>query len=286
MWSVRFFAMCFTAFVLESAAENPWPMYGQGPAHAHVQRSSPVLADGAAGWTFKTGGLVYGAPAVGEDETVYASSWDGHLYALHPNGSVRWKFLIKAHDQIWSSPALAPCSNCTDTVVYLGGSESLLAVGLTAAGQPALRWSIHTRAPVLASPTVGSDGNIYIGGLDSSLRAVSPAGTVLWEYRPSKGGRIYASAALGSEAAFYATMGGEVSGWSMARQPRTTTTDLHVTTTVVLTPGRRPQQDHGRAAVGRDAVHAPDHLVPRPRRRRGASVRSQPGRAAARNPHG
>jgi hypothetical protein len=43
-------------------------------------------------WAYKTGGAIWGAPAV-NDGTVYFGSDDGNLYAVDAqNGSLRWKF--------------------------------------------------------------------------------------------------------------------------------------------------------------------------------------------------
>ena len=85
------------------------------------------------------------------NETVYYSAWDGHLYAVHPDGSLKWRFLVRAKEQIWSSPAL---SLAGDETVYVGGNKSLLAITQADGSAPMLRWSVSTRAPIFASPTV------------------------------------------------------------------------------------------------------------------------------------
>jgi outer membrane protein assembly factor BamB len=156
---------------------------------------------------YRTKKTVYGAPCVSEDETIYVSSWDGYISAISPDGSLRWKFLTRKGEQIWGSPALAPCNNCSSDVVYVGANKSLLAVGLTAAGRPVLKWAVQTKATIFASPTVDAAGVVYIGGLDGIFRAVSANGTTLWEYKTNL---IYASAAVSETSVFLATMKGEV----------------------------------------------------------------------------
>jgi outer membrane protein assembly factor BamB len=156
---------------------------------------------------YRTKKTVYGAPCVGEDETVYVSSWDGYLSAISPDGSLRWEFLTKKGDQIWGSPALAPCNNCSTDIVYIGANKALMAVELNAARQPVLKWAVQTKAAIFASPTVDAAGVVYIGGLDGNFRAVSANGTVLWEH---KSNFIYASAAVSETTVFFATMKGEV----------------------------------------------------------------------------
>lgn len=99
----------------------PWPMYGGDPAHSREQRTGPALPRNAtlSRWSLAAAGWVYGAPCVDEDENVYFSSWDGHLYAASPDGSLRWKLRVGAlaglEEQIWSSPALGAGSDDVST---------------------------------------------------------------------------------------------------------------------------------------------------------------------------
>ncbi|MBM3238015.1 PQQ-like beta-propeller repeat protein, partial [Candidatus Poribacteria bacterium] len=41
-----------------------------------------INPDGSMKWKFKTEGYVYSSPAIGSDGTVYVGSEDDHLYAL------------------------------------------------------------------------------------------------------------------------------------------------------------------------------------------------------------
>ena len=195
------------------AAAAPWPMYGRGPAHGRELLAAPALSANASRWVHRTGGWVYGAPCVDADETIYFGSWDGYLYAVHPDGNLKWRLVVGANtgleEQLWSSCALAAVagdsalSNQTGPTVYIGANESLVAVGQTAAG-PVVRWALRTGAAVFASPTVDADGVIYIGGLDSKMRAVRPDGSVLWTHQAVA--PIYASAAVSHDAVFFSTL--------------------------------------------------------------------------------
>lgn len=154
---------------------------------------------------------MYGAPCVGSDETVYLSSWDGYLYAVNPDGTLKWRFLVQVEQRLWSSPALS----ADESIVYVAGNGSLLAVEQSSAavgGGPVLRWAVRTGGEVLASPTIGPDGAVFIGGLDGVMRAVAPNGTELWAHGSGGGeGAIYASAAVSEHAVFYTSMvGGRV----------------------------------------------------------------------------
>ena len=193
------------AGVCAQELQPPWPMYGQGEAHGRWCRVSPPLPTNAVGWRTKVSasggaGWVYGAPCVGADEAVYTSSWDGAVAAIWPNGTVRWRFVVRQGEKLWGSPALGfhpgggggGGGGVWGDVVYVGGNASLLAIaapGATSA-PPTLAWAVPLGAVVFASPTVDSTtGAVFIGGLDGTFWAVSgaagngaAAGAVLWKH--------------------------------------------------------------------------------------------------------
>ena len=49
-----------------------------------------LAIDGELDWRFKTGGDIYSSPAIASDGTIYCGSFDGKLYALDPNGKLKW----------------------------------------------------------------------------------------------------------------------------------------------------------------------------------------------------
>ena len=49
-------------------------------------------APGTLKWSFKTEKGVESSHAIGPDGTIYVGSWDGKLYAINPNGSLKWSF--------------------------------------------------------------------------------------------------------------------------------------------------------------------------------------------------
>ena len=150
---------------------------------------------------------------VAPDGTVYASA-DG-LYALRPDGTLKWKFSpgvthcasspavgpdgtvyvgchdyalyaidpetgvkrweFRAGDDIDSSPAVAP-----DGTIYVGSDDRKLY-----AFEPggALKFAVATLGAVRSSPALALDGTIYVGSFDGSLYAVRPNGQVAFSYR-------------------------------------------------------------------------------------------------------
>ena len=43
-------------------------------------------------WRFETRSSVYSSPALAADGTVYVGSWDSCLYAINPDGMLRWRY--------------------------------------------------------------------------------------------------------------------------------------------------------------------------------------------------
>ena len=62
---------------------------------------------------------VVSSPAVGADGTVYVGSMDGFLYAIHPDGMVKWQF--ETGGQVNSSPAIG-----VDGTIYLTSDDGFL----------------------------------------------------------------------------------------------------------------------------------------------------------------
>jgi outer membrane protein assembly factor BamB len=181
-------------------------------------------ADGSVRWSFQagpcrvaTGVGPEGARCdvdgvtVAPDGTIYAAA-DG-LYALAPDGKLKWKFSpgathcashpavgpdgtiyvgchddalyaigpdgnkrwdFRAGDDVDSSPAVSP-----DNVVYVGSDDHKL-YALSATG---LRWAVTTGGPIRSSPAIAADGTVYVGSFDGSLYAVRPNGVVAWSFR-------------------------------------------------------------------------------------------------------
>jgi len=123
-------------------------------------------------WLFSTGMYaVFSSPAVGADGTVYFGGGtygpnntysDPNLYALNPDGSLKWQFETGSY--IWSSPAVG-----ADGTIYVGSHDgSLYAVN----PDGSVKWTFKTGGAVESSPAVGADGTIYVGSDDGYLYAI------------------------------------------------------------------------------------------------------------------
>jgi outer membrane protein assembly factor BamB len=147
--------------------------------------------DGTKKWNYTTGSLIFSAPAIGNDGTLYFGSNDGNLYALNSNGILKWAYTTAG--SIYSYPAIG-----SDGTIYFGSIDNKL-YALNPNGTK--KWSYTTGNNIYSSPAIGSDGTIYIGSVDNKLYAINPDGTLEWSY--TTGNNIYSSPAIGSDGTIY-----------------------------------------------------------------------------------
>ena len=172
---------------------------GRSPYHAPAQVPHEV-------WRYATQGTVYGAAAIATDGTILFGSHDHQVYALTPDGLLRWKRLTG--DLVWSTPALAGGG-----VAYVGSDDDrVYALGMA---DGAVRWSLSPgscRRSVGIGPeavrcdvdqlTLGPDGTVYVGG--DGIYALRPDGTVRWRFSPGNKVHCAGAPAVGQDGAVYA----------------------------------------------------------------------------------
>jgi len=154
-------------------------------------------------WNYTTGGSIEGvqfSPMIGSDGTIYIGSCDGKLYALNPDGSIKWSYAT-------GDKACGIALGSDGTIYVCGGfDDSLHALN----PDGTLKWKYKTRGNLLGTPTVGSDGTIYVGSCDSNLYALNPDGTLKWNYTTEylvKG--LNGGPAIGPDGTIYVGSGGD-----------------------------------------------------------------------------
>jgi hypothetical protein len=148
-----------------------------------------INPDGRLKWKFETEGYVYSSPAISQDGTIYFGSWDSYLYAINPDGSLKWKF--KTGNNVYSSPAISQ-----DGTIYFG-SDYLYAIN----PDGSLKWKFKTGSYVVSSPAISQDGTIYFGSYDNYLYAINPDGRLKWEFET--GGSVSSSPAISQDGTIY-----------------------------------------------------------------------------------
>lgn len=134
--------------------------------------------NGRVKWRFQADAdYIYQRPAVGPDGTIVAHDSSGIVYALTPDGGLKWIFKTRVY-------ASGPPSIGADGTVYVASSSTIDAIDSN--GNP--KWSFtepQGGQGVIAGPTVGPDGNIYACSDFAGLGAfsLSPTGLLLWSNR-------------------------------------------------------------------------------------------------------
>lgn len=159
-------------------------------------------------WRYRADTALLSAPTVGYDGTIYVGSEKGRLYALDVNGILRWTF--DTQGLIYSSPAVS-----REGRVFVGSQDGTL-TALTPEGTKL--WTFVTQGTrslpgsILASPALGLDGTVYIGGFyDSTLHALDPnTGRIRWscsfkrtDSPHNEGPWPFASPVVGSDGVVY-----------------------------------------------------------------------------------
>ena len=154
-----------------------------------------VFPNGTLKWRFKTDGLILGSsPAIDEDGTIYVGSWDSLLYAINPDGSLKWK--VGSGASIGSSPAIGD-----DGTIYFGTlapGNSIIAVNPNGT----IKWSYPIGDRIYSDPCIGEDGTIYIGSNDQYLYAMNTNGTLKWKFMT--GAEFGCSASIADDGIIYA----------------------------------------------------------------------------------
>jgi outer membrane protein assembly factor BamB len=135
---------------------------------------------------------LYSSPAIGPDGTIYVGSYDSALYAVNPNGTLKWRYLTQA--SVRSSPAIG-----ADGTVYFGSDDNHLYALNPDDGT--VKWSYLTSGNVQTAPAIAVDGTVYVGSYDNRLYALNPDGTLKWSFLA--GGKVTSSPAIAADGIIY-----------------------------------------------------------------------------------
>jgi outer membrane protein assembly factor BamB len=135
--------------------------------------------DGHRKWRVKAGDSTLFGPTVGPDGTIYQPSWDGKLYAIKPNGDIKWKYETAG---ALSYPASI---NKKGTIIVGGGDAHAGPDPLIYALKPNgdVKWTYDTGSTRSGSPVISPDGLIYVAS-GPTLFALRGNGELAWQMGP------------------------------------------------------------------------------------------------------
>ena len=224
---------------LDGLMDSAWPMFCHDTYHTGRSPYSTANVTNLEKWRYYTPGWVQGGAVIDIDGIIYFGNHGLYLYALYPNGTLKWKCDIGcwietpcaiAEDgtiyaptsnpwdglyavnpngtkkwrfgcgKILSSPAID-----NDGIIYFGTDDGSKDKGSIYALYPnkTIKWRFRPDDLVLSSPVIGDDGTIYCGSHDKYLYAIYPNGTLRWKFKTSNW--IRASPCIGDNGLVFCT---------------------------------------------------------------------------------
>jgi len=193
--------MALTSAASAQVGDSPWPMFRHDLQHTgRTPYTGP--AEPTANWVFTDAhDAIASSPCIGEDGTIYVGTgWfyagvtDSSLYAINPDGSLKWRFTTGGG--VFSSPAIGP-----DGTIYFGSFDTYLYAIEDSITYGKLKWRTYVGYLIFSSPAIGPDGTIYVGSLDFNLYALNPDGTEKWTYLTDW--CVFSSPAIGPDGEIY-----------------------------------------------------------------------------------
>lgn len=152
---------------------------------------------------------IISSSAIAPDGTIYVGSGNGALYAVNPNGTLKWQY--QTGGDLTGSPAIG-----SDGTVYIGSYDrQIYAIN----PEGTLQWVFPTDTVFTSSPAIASDGTIYIAGTNlddqffcpdgprnslqlSKLFALNQNGTLKWVHNVIAG-EVHSSPAIAKDGTIY-----------------------------------------------------------------------------------
>lgn len=167
-------------------------------------------------WTYDLGFGIWGpitsqdnnSPVVAPDGTIIVPTYMDGLFAINPNGSLKWTLPYTSGTTVPMAPALSPDGA---TVYYLdetnaGGDQvraATVASGTAGWSVPLLPWPAHDSYSSLAVDAAGTVYFADIGGTANNghVWAINPNGTVKWMWASTYGSNVGIEAPVGVDTA-------------------------------------------------------------------------------------
>jgi len=146
----------------------------------------------------------YSSPAIATDGTIYfgaEGTWgtrqgQGYVYAVSPDGTLKWRYDVPGLRPVRASPAIASDGTIyvTTRAYFEDGIQPALCLALNPEdGSLVWRYAIAPKEGIpvaqdaYTSPAVGADGTIYFAAESNFIYALNPDGTLLWDVDTTDG---------------------------------------------------------------------------------------------------
>lgn len=163
-----YIAIASSAVVAQtSLAPSSWPAF-RNNSQLTAQSIAAGLSNAELHWTAAIGRGQLTSPVVATDGTIYVSGFsDNQLYALNPDGSLKWSFQGSV-DSV-GSRFLAPPVVGRDGTIYVGASSGFL-YAVSPAGEEL--WNRCLKGSINYSPIIGNHDTVFVVTQDCWLYAV------------------------------------------------------------------------------------------------------------------
>lgn len=172
--------------------EPPWPMFMGNERHTGLSIYDTSDNPGKLKWKFKLGGRTDSSPAIGADGTIYIGCNDKKIYAINPNGTLKWTF-----DTNYEPDELSPAIGSDGTIYFANNDYDFYAIN----PDGTLKWNSPITSRTGSSPTIGPDGTIYFGTWGQRIYALNTDGTKKWTF--SAVGDTESSPAIAADGTVY-----------------------------------------------------------------------------------
>jgi large repetitive protein len=163
--------------------------------------------NGTVKWKYATRSAVSGT-TLGPNGMIYVTTHDGSIYAFYSNGTVKWSENIGNGDQYYVIFSSAPLLSA-DGTLYLTSSNTINSLYAFNSSDGSIKWTYYT-GNSLGSPYLGSDGTIYFTCY-GYLYAVNLDGTLKWKVNDSYlNTTFYYYPVIGADGTYYGSNGNNV----------------------------------------------------------------------------
>lgn len=170
-----------------------WPLFHHDEQRTGKAEDSGIITDNAGfQWSYQVAGMagIVGSPVVDEYGIIYFGSGDGRLYALNPDGTLKWSTpLTNPNVFITSSPGLSGSLSLYPGRIYIGTHESGVGDNFFAVDAETgnVIWPLQVpdlapsaimggSSPLVVTDPVNGEPVIYVGAADGFLYCIRDHG--------------------------------------------------------------------------------------------------------------